>query len=102
MHTDAQSAKPGFTAHRMPGHIGNCLHPGCVIGIEHTPRMAPRFTPWRLWGQRSCYNGDEGRIYTEIDRCRATHADHHIRLNIEDFSCHSRFSFVVYSPAAGT
>jgi ribulose-bisphosphate carboxylase small chain len=53
-----------------------------------------------VWGRRYCYNGDVQGIYTEIDRCRTTHADHHIRLNIEDYSCYSRFSFVVHSPAA--
>jgi ribulose-bisphosphate carboxylase small chain len=62
--------------------------------------MAPRFTPWEEWGRRYCYNGDEQGIYTEIDRCRTTHVDHHIRLSIEDYSCYSRFSFMVHSPAA--
>jgi len=87
-------------AKRMLGQIGGCLRRGCVICIEHVPVMAPRFTPWEVWGRPSCYNGDVQGIYTEIDRCRTTHADHHIRLNIEDHSCYSRFLFVVHSPAA--
>lgn len=102
MQTDKQNTGSRSLADRVLGQIGNCLRQGCVICIEHTPRMAPRFTPWKLWGQRCCFNGDERQIYNEIDRCRATHADHHIRLNIEDFSCHSRFSFVVYSPSASS
>jgi ribulose-bisphosphate carboxylase small chain len=53
-----------------------------------------------VWGQRYCYSGDVHGIYNEIDRCRTTHTDHHIRLNIEDYSFRSRFSFVVHSPAA--
>ncbi|HYQ70757.1 MAG TPA: ribulose bisphosphate carboxylase small subunit, partial [Gammaproteobacteria bacterium] len=60
----------------------------------------PRFTPWEVWGLRYCYNGDVQGIYDEIDRCRTTHSDHHIRLNIEDYSSYSRFSLVVHSPAA--
>jgi len=88
------------TAARAIGQIGKCLRQGCVICIEHTPMMAPRFTPWEVWGKRCCYNGDTQTVYTEIDRCRSAHADHHIRLNIEDYSFRSRFSVVVHSPAA--
>lgn len=87
-------------ADRALGQIGNCLRQGCVICIEHAPMMAPRFTPWQVWGRPSCYNGDTQQIYNEIDSCRGTHTDHHIRLNIEDYSCHSRFSFVVHNPVA--
>lgn len=83
---------------RALGQIGRCLRQGCVICIEHAPAMAPRFTPWQVWGQPRCYNGDEQAIYSEIGRCREAQPDHHIRLNIEDFSCHSRFSFVVHNP----
>jgi len=85
---------------RILGQIGHCLRRGCVICIEHTPTIAPRFTPWEVWGRPSCYNGDVQGIYQELDRCRTTHVDHHIRLNIEDHYCYSRFSFVVHSPAA--
>lgn len=87
-------------ADRALGQIGRCLRQGCVICIEHTPVMVPRFTPWQVWGKRCCYNGDSQTIYTEIDRCRDAHADHHIRLNIEDYSFRSRFSVVVHSPPA--
>lgn len=94
--------RPQDTAERRAlGQIGHCLRQGCVICIEHTPLMAPRFSPWQTWGQPSCYNGDEHRIHNEIDRCREAHGDHFIRLNIEDFSCHSRFSFVVHNPQPG-
>jgi len=83
------------------GQIGQCLRRGCVICIEHAPSLAPRFTSWESWGRPSCYNGDVEGIRHELDRCRTTHANHHIRLNIEDHSCYSRFSYVVHSPAAG-
>lgn len=86
-------------AERALGIVGKCLRKGCVVCIEHTPSMAPRFSPWRLWGQPSCYNGDADSLYGEIDRCRRFHGNHHIRLNIEDFSCHSRFSVIVHNPA---
>ena len=46
------------------------------------------------------FNGDERQTYTEIDRCRATHADHRVRLNIGDYRCHGPVSFVVYNPSA--
>jgi ribulose-bisphosphate carboxylase small chain len=100
MQVEERSAGTQSLANRVLGQIGQCLRRGCVICIEHTPTMAPRFTPWKVWGEPCCYNGDVQRIYSEIDRCRTTHADHHIRLNIEDYSCHSRFSFAVYSPSA--
>ena len=83
---------------RALGQIGECLRRGCVICIEHTPLMAPRFTPWQPWGKRCCYSGDVHEICTQIDRCRDAHVDHHIRLNIEDYSFRSRFSLVVHSP----
>jgi ribulose-bisphosphate carboxylase small chain len=87
-------------AERALGLIGHCLRKGCVICIEHTPRMGPRYSPWSIWGKPCCYNGDVQQIYSEIDQCRETHVDHHIRLSIEDYSFHSRFSFVVHSPPA--
>jgi ribulose-bisphosphate carboxylase small chain len=62
--------------------------------------MAPRFAPWEVWGKPSCYSGDENQIYLELDNCLKAHHDHHIRLNIEDISCRSRFSLVVHSPSA--
>jgi ribulose-bisphosphate carboxylase small chain len=89
-------------AKRALGLIAHCLRKGCVICIEHTPVMAPRYSPWKVWGKPCCYNGDVQQIYGEIDRCRATHVDHHIRLNIEDYSFRSRFSFVVHSPPAAS
>jgi ribulose-bisphosphate carboxylase small chain len=99
MRSDERNAER-TPAQRAPGQIGQCLRRGCVICIEHTPTIAPRFTPWELWGRPCCYDGNEQGIYTEIDRCRTVHADHHIRLNIEDYSCSSRFSLVVHSPSA--
>ncbi|MCB1787254.1 MAG: ribulose bisphosphate carboxylase small subunit [Gammaproteobacteria bacterium] len=98
MQADEQNVGSQAPTDRALGQIGRCLRQGCVICIEHTPAMAPRFTPWQVWGQSSCYNGDSLKIYREIEHCRTSHADHHIRLNIEDYSCHSRFSFVVHSP----
>ena len=100
MLSEERNAGTQSPAKRILVQIGHCLRRGCVICIEHAPAIAPRVTPWEVWGRRYCYNGDVQGIYTEIDRCRTTHADHHIRLNIEDYSCDSRFSFVVHSPAA--
>jgi ribulose-bisphosphate carboxylase small chain len=100
MLSEERNAEAQSTAKRILAQIGHCLRSGCVICIEHAPSIAPRFTPWEVWGQRYCYSGDVHGIYNEIDRCRTTHTDHHIRLNIEDYSFRSRFSFVVHSPAA--
>lgn len=100
MHSEEHDAGTRSPARRLPGKIEHCLRSGCVICIEHAPTIAHRFTPWEVWGRPYCYSGDVQGIYSEIDRCRTTHTDHHIRLNIEDYSCYSRFSFVVHSPAA--
>jgi ribulose-bisphosphate carboxylase small chain len=78
--------------------IGHCLRQGCVICIQHARELSPHYTKWEVWGTPRCYSGDPQRLYGEIDRCRVEHADHHIRLDIEDYSCHSRFSFVVHRP----
>ena len=101
MQADERKAEAPSPMDRVFGQIGHCLRRGCVICIEHAPTLAPRFTSWELWGRPSCYNGDVKTIYREFDRCRTTHADHHIRLNIEDHSFYSRFSYVVHSPAVG-
>jgi len=87
---------------RALGQIGKCLRLGCVICIEHSPAMAPRFTPWQIWGEACCYDGDPQQLHQEIDRCKQSHSDHHIRLNIEDYSFHSRFSLVVHNPTPVT
>jgi ribulose-bisphosphate carboxylase small chain len=78
--------------------IEKCLRQGCVIRIQHTPAMAPRFTRWQEWEQACCYNGDTNQVFDAIERCREAHWDHHVRLVMEDYSCHSRFAFVVHNP----
>lgn len=100
MKPDDHNADSSSLAERVLKQIAYCLRQGCVICIEHTPRIRPRWSPWEIWGKPCCNNGNVQQIYGEIDRCRAAHADHHIRLNIEDYSFRSRFSLVVYSPAA--
>lgn len=100
MQAEHQNSGTHSLATRLLGQIAHCLRQGCVICIEHSPVMGPRFTPWSTWGERCCFNGDIEEVYSEIDQCRSTHTDHHIRLNIEDYSFHSRFSVMVHSPAA--
>ncbi len=100
MQPDERDAESQPSTDHVLGQVAYCLRQGCVICIEHTPRMTPRWSPWQIWGRPCCYNGNVQQIYREIDNCRETHADHHIRLNIEDHSCRSRFSFVVHSPPA--
>jgi len=99
MQPNQRNADSLSLASRVVAQIAYCLRQGCVICIEHTPVMAPRWSPWKVWGKPCCYNGEIQQIYGEIGRCRETHADHYIRLNIEDYSCRSRFSFVVHSPS---
>ncbi len=83
---------------RVLSQIGHCLRKGCVICIEHTEQLAPRYTKWEVWGTPRCYGGDPHRLFSDLDRCCEEHADHHVRLQIEDYSFHSRFSFVVHQP----
>jgi len=82
----------------MPPRLGECIRKGCFVCIEHTPRVRPGYTRWELWGQPSCYNGDAMALEREIETCKAAHADHHIRLNVEDFGFHSRMSLFVHRP----
>ncbi|MBF0255628.1 MAG: ribulose bisphosphate carboxylase small subunit [Gammaproteobacteria bacterium] len=86
-------------APQLVQQISHCLHSGCVISIQHSPIMAPRFTPWQLWGAPSYYSGNIGRVLDELENCHRQRPQDHIRLDIEDFNCHSRFSLVVYSPS---
>jgi ribulose-bisphosphate carboxylase small chain len=86
-------------ADRVLKQVAICLRKGCVIVIEHTPMIMTQWSSWKIWGKPCCYNGNVQQIFNEIDRCRETHENHHIRLNIEDFSCQSRFSLVVHNPS---
>ncbi len=95
---DAARTTGEETRDRVLGQIGHCLRKGCVICIQHAEQISPRYTNWRIWGIPRCYGGDPQRLYDDIDRCREEHAEHHIRLDIEDYSFHSRFSFVVHQP----
>ncbi|MCB1736085.1 MAG: ribulose bisphosphate carboxylase small subunit [Gammaproteobacteria bacterium] len=88
------------TRNRVVAQIEKCLRQGCVIRIEHTATLAPRFSPWETWGKPNCYNGDSQQIFDQIAACQTAHRDHHIRLSIEDYSCHSRFAFVVHQALA--
>ncbi len=83
---------------RVLWQIGHCLRKGCVICIQHAQQISPRYTKWQVWGIPRCYGGDPQRLYDDLDRCRQAHAGHHIRLEIEDHTFHSRFSFVVHQP----
>ena len=95
---DAARTSGADNRDRVLWQIGHCLRKGCVICIQHAEQMSPRYVKWRVWGLPRCYGGDPQRLYDDIDRCREEHADHHIRLEIKDFSFHSRFSFVVHDP----
>ena len=71
-------AKDDKAYQRILRKIEKCLRQGCVIRIQYTSAMAPRFTPWREWCQSCCYNGDPQQVFSMIERCRETHFDHHI------------------------
>lgn len=83
----------------MPPRLGDCIRKGCFVCIEHADAIKHRYTNWQLWGTPSCYNGDTQALDNEIETCKSAHADHYIRLNIEDFGSHSRMSLVVHHPA---
>lgn len=82
----------------MPPKLGECIRKGCFICIEHTSDVQPGYTRWELWGQPSCYSGDAIALDREIETCKQAHANHYIRLNIEDLSFHSRMSLFVHRP----
>lgn len=93
----------------MPPKLSECLRKGCFVCIEHAPAVRPGYTRWELWGRPSCYDGDAMMLDREIENCKAAHADHCIRLNVEDLGFHSRMSLCVHrphsaaaSPSAGT
>jgi len=83
---------------RVVNQIEGCLSMGCVIRVEHASLVGPRYTPWELWGTPSMYNGNVAQILDEVAKCHTRFTDHFVRLNIEDYSCYSRFSFVMHSP----
>ncbi|MET0064969.1 MAG: ribulose bisphosphate carboxylase small subunit [Candidatus Thiodiazotropha sp.] len=86
--------------HRIFNQIENCLRVGCVVRIQHTSSVAPRFSPWQDWCESCMYDGQPQRVFEEIERCREANFDQFIKLVMEDFSCHSSFAFVVHNPIA--
>jgi len=82
----------------MPPKLGECIRKGCFVCIEHAPAVKPGYTRWELWGQPSCYNGDAIVLDREVEACKAAHADHNIRLSVEDVGSHSRMSLFVHRP----
>lgn len=95
---DTAQSKENDSRDRVLWQIGHCLRKNCVICLEHARQLSPRFTKWEPWGTPRCYSGDPQQLRDDIARCCEEHADHHIRLQIEDYQFHSRFSFVVHSP----
>ncbi|MEJ2576605.1 MAG: ribulose bisphosphate carboxylase small subunit [Gammaproteobacteria bacterium] len=102
---DAQTTSTDTTQpsaeRRMYVQLGECLRKGCVVCIEHAPAVRPRYTRWEAWARPDCYDGDLNGLYSEIERCRQCHADHFIRLQVEDLGWHSRLSLVVHRPTTG-
>ncbi len=85
----------------MPPKLSECIRKGCFICIEHTANVRPGYTRWELWGQPRCYGGDATALDREVETCKEAHADHYIRLNVEDVSVHSRMSLFVHRPETG-
>lgn len=90
--------RPFPAEERILMQLGQCLDQGCFVWIEHAAAIAPRFSAWRLWEQPSCYNGNLDAVYDSIESCRRAHADHHIRLNVENVGWHSKLSVTVHRP----
>jgi len=82
----------------MPPRLRDCIRKGCFICIEHAPAVRPRYTSWEIWGRPQCYSGDAPALDREIEDCKSVYPEHHVRLNIEDVSFHSRMNLFVHRP----
>jgi len=78
--------------------VTGCIERGCVICIEHAEAVCPHLTRWECWERPRCFDGDLKGLYDALDGCRRAHADHHIRLNIQNLVWRSRLSLVVHRP----
>jgi len=78
--------------------LSHCIQKGCFVCIEHASSVQPRLTFWERWGKTRCFNGDISDLYASIEACKHVHADHHIRLNVENITWRSRLSLVVHRP----
>ncbi|WP_200255287.1 ribulose bisphosphate carboxylase small subunit [Thiococcus pfennigii] len=83
----------------MPPQLGECIRKGCFVCIEHTAAMRLGCTHWEQWGDIRRYDGDVRALDREIETCKESHGDHHIRLNVEDLGFHSRMTLFVYNPS---
>ncbi|WP_160330962.1 ribulose bisphosphate carboxylase small subunit [Marichromatium gracile] len=83
---------------RMLAGLGACLHPSCVVRIEHAADPDPRRPCWSCWGEPRGYDGDLEGLLGAIDACRARHPGDQIRLRIDDLRWHSALALVVHRP----
>ncbi|NEX23019.1 ribulose bisphosphate carboxylase small subunit [Thiorhodococcus mannitoliphagus] len=95
-HTETSGAPSTEAA--ILDRLSHCIDRSCVICVEHAASMQPRLTHWQTWEKPQCFNGDLGSIYASIEDCRRKHADHHIRLSVENMTWRSRLSLAVYRP----
>ncbi|MBK1723053.1 ribulose bisphosphate carboxylase small subunit [Thiocystis violacea] len=104
MYDKTRATEGTETTHPFPGEaaildrLSHCIQKGCFICIEHASAVQPRLTFWERWGKASCFDGDLGGLYASIEGCKQVHADHHIRLNVENIAWRSRLSLVVHRP----
>ncbi len=77
--------------------INHCVRKNCIIRIEHTDHVAQR-TTWHSCCDAFMHDGNTARVIHQLRECVNCHADHHIRLTIEDISCGSRIVFPIHSP----
>lgn len=86
---------------QMLAKIDYAMRQGWFIVIEHSDDPDPRNSYWQTWGGAMFDPEDPAAILQEIQHCRATLANRHIRVHAHDrLGRVVRMSFTVNRPAS--
>lgn len=92
---------PDLTDAQITKQIDYCLAKGWALAIEYTDDPHPRNTYWEMFGPPMFDLQDPAGIMAELASCRATFANHYIRMTAFDSSAGTEsivMAFIVNRP----
>lgn len=92
---------PDLSDAQIEAQISYCLSQGWALSVEYTDDPHPRNVYWEMFGNPMFDLKDAAGILREVNACRATFANHYIKVNAFDDTRgieSLRLSFIVARP----
>jgi ribulose-bisphosphate carboxylase small chain len=92
---------PDLTDAQIKAQIEHCLNQGWALSVEYTDDPHPRNVYWEMFGNPMFDLKDAAAILREVNACRATFANHYVKVNAFDDTRgieSLRLSFIVARP----